>query len=80
MSLRAFTTVLRKELREGLRERRALIGGLLLGPLMGPAMLAIIMSFTLERSVDEGDKTVDLTVINGADAPQLMKFLRQRQI
>ncbi|MEJ2132154.1 MAG: hypothetical protein P8Y95_11175, partial [Gammaproteobacteria bacterium] len=76
----AFTTVLKKEILDSSRERRAMLSGLVFGPLFGPVMFATIMAFTVERSVDEGEEPIDVPVLNASYAPNLVAHLEQHLI
>jgi len=74
-----FPIVLRKELTETLRDRRAL-SLLLLFVLMYP----ILVGFMLQRQIDRATKPeregVELAVIGSEQAPTLMNQLRQRNV
>jgi sodium transport system permease protein len=74
-----FPIVLRKELAETLRDRRAL-SLLLLFVLMYP----ILVGFMLQRQIDRATKPeregVELAVIGSEQAPTLMNQLRQRNV
>lgn len=73
----AIATVLRKELRETLRDRRTVFSALLFGPLFGPILFAIMISLTLDRAVGEMDRRIELAVGGIEHAPNLVKFLTQ---
>ena len=51
--MRAILTVLRKEIRENLRERRTVISALLLGPVFVPLLFAGMLTLMLERNTDK---------------------------
>ena len=72
--------VFRKELTDSLRERRALATALLFGPLFGPVLFGIIVSFTIDRQVDEPSEPLEVPMVGGAQADNLMGYLRHHLI
>jgi sodium transport system permease protein len=78
--MRAVLTVFVKEFRENLRERRTLLSALILGPLLGPLLLAGGLTLRLERGVGESDRTLQLAVVHGDRAPNLLIFLREHGV
>jgi len=75
--LRSFWVVLHKEVREGFRDRRAVVTALffpLLGPLLLVAMLLLLSQST--RQADE--KGVEIHVAGRDHAPNLVAFLEQQ--
>ena len=79
MNAKAVVTVLTKEVRDTLRDRRAVISSLS-GALFGPLLFAVIMNFAVERTIDEGESTIEIPVLNAADAPNLIAYLGQHLI
>ena len=77
--MKAILTVLTKEVRDTLRDRRAVISSLS-GALFGPVLFAVMMNFTVERTIDEGEDTIEIPVLNAADAPNLVAYLAQHLI
>ncbi|MFZ2506969.1 MAG: ABC transporter permease [Steroidobacteraceae bacterium] len=70
-------TVMLKELRESLRDRRTLLTSLVLGPVFAPLFFILIMKLALARSVASQDEMVPLTVANAGAAPNLVQQLRE---
>jgi sodium transport system permease protein len=70
-------TVMRKELRESLRDRRTLVNSLLLGPVLAPLFFLLILKLALARSVATQDEAAPVTVVNAAAAPNLVQALRE---
>ncbi len=64
--------VLKKELTEGLRDRRAL-GSLLVFPLLGPVLVSLMLSTLVERATTE--HPIRLPVVGAEYAPGLMRYL-----
>ena len=77
---RAIATVLLKELRETLRDRRTMFSALLFGPLFGPLLFAIMIALTLDRAVGELDRTVEVAVGGMERAPNLVHFLEENGV
>jgi sodium transport system permease protein len=73
--MRAILTVLRKEIRENLRERRTVISALLLGPVFVPLLFAGMLTIMLERNTAEADRPLLIAVAHGERAPNLIGFL-----
>ncbi|MGH8130216.1 MAG: ABC transporter permease [Steroidobacteraceae bacterium] len=70
-------TVMLKELRESLRDRRTLLTSLLLGPVFAPLFFILVLKLALARSVESLDEITPLTVANAAAAPNLVQQLRE---
>lgn len=77
--MNAVRTVSVKEVRDTLRDRRAVISSLS-GALFGPALFAVIMNFTVERTIDEGEDAIEIPILNAAEAPNLVAYLAQHMI
>jgi sodium transport system permease protein len=78
--MRSVLTVLRKELRENLRDRRTLVSALLFGTLLMPLLVALLVNLTVHRSQDQDNKSVTLAVVHAERAPNLLADLRQYRI
>ena len=76
----ALATVVGKELRETLRDRRTVLSALLLGPLLGPVLFSVMISLTLDRAVGELDRTIEIAVGGIERAPNLMTFLNENGV
>jgi sodium transport system permease protein len=73
---RSLWVVLSKELREGLRDRKALVTALFF-PVLGP-VLVIVMLFLVSDSTRKADeKGVEIPVAGRQNAPNLVAFLEQ---
>lgn len=70
-------TVMRKEVRETLRDRRTLMTSLVLGPIFAPLFFILILKLALSRSVATQDELTPVTVANAAAAPNLVQQLRE---
>jgi sodium transport system permease protein len=78
--MRTIITVFLKELIDNLRDRRTLASALLLGPIFGPVMFAFVINLSIERSLDDAERPMDLPVIGQEHAPNLMRYLSSRNI
>lgn len=73
----AIRTVMQKEVRETLRDRRTLMTSLVLGPIFAPLFFILILKLALSRSVASQDELTPVTVANAAAAPNLVQQLRE---
>lgn len=71
--------VMKKELSEALRDRRTL-GMLLMLTLLYPAMVGFMLHTIIERGTRTEKAGIDLVVIGGAQAPNLLTQLRQNNV
>jgi sodium transport system permease protein len=74
-----FPIVLRKELKETLRDRRAL-SLLLLFVLMYPLLVGVVLQRQIDRATRPEREGVEIAVIGSEQAPTLMNQLRQRNV
>lgn len=74
-----FMVVFWKELRETLRDKRAL-GLLVMFTLMYPLMLGYLLQQQISRATKPEREGIDLAVIGAAQAPTLMSQLKQKNI
>ena len=72
--------VFRKEFVDSLRERRAVVSALVFGPLLGPVLFAVLTSYAVRLQIDEAVQPVEVPVIAGRGAENLMAHLYRRQI
>ncbi|HTB67850.1 MAG TPA: ABC transporter permease [Steroidobacteraceae bacterium] len=73
-------TVLRKELRENLRDRRSVISALILSAVLTPLVVALLVNLTVRRGQNQDNQPVTLAVVHGERAPNLLADLRQYRI
>ena len=72
--------VFRKEFVDSARERRALISALAFGPLFGPVLFTIVVSFTVSLQVDGVSEPLEIGIVGGDSAPNLIAHLGRRLI
>lgn len=70
--------VFRKEVRENVRDRRALFNSLLLGPLLFPLLFVGMMWFLESAEQERAEQTLELPVVGAKYAPSLLRFLEQQ--
>ena len=78
--MRTLLTVFAKEVVDNFRDRRTLASALLMGPLFGPMLFAFVISLSIERSLDDLDRSLEVPVIGQEHAPNLMDYLRSHNI
>jgi sodium transport system permease protein len=78
--MRPLFTVLRKELRENLRDRRTFMSALVIGTVLMPLVVGMLVNLTVRRGQSQDNRPVSLAVIHGERAPGLVSQLRQYRI
>ncbi len=78
--MRTVLTVFVKEVLENLRDRRTLASALVMGPIFGPILFAFMINLSIERSVEDVERTLELPVIGQEHAPNLVRYLNGRNI
>jgi sodium transport system permease protein len=78
--MRTLIVVFLKEIIDNLRDRRTLASALIMGPIFGPVLFAFVINLSIERSLDNADRPMDLAVIGQERAPNLLRYLTSRNI
>ena len=78
--MRGLGTVFRKEVRENVRDRRALFNSLLLGPLLFPLLFVGMMWLISSAEQERAEQPLELPVIGAEHAPSLMRYLEQQGV
>jgi sodium transport system permease protein len=73
-------TVLRKELRENLRERRSIVTVLIFSAVLMPLFVALLVNLVVHRGLNQDNQPVTVAVVHGERAPNLLADLRQYRI
>ena len=73
-------TVFAKEVVDNFRDRRTLASALLMGPLFGPILFAFVINLSIERSLSDVEKTLEVPVIGAEHAPNLIRYLESRNL
>jgi sodium transport system permease protein len=78
--VRTLLTVFAKEVLDNFRDRRTLVSALLMGPLFGPILFAFVINLSIERSLSDIEKVLELPVLGAEYAPNLGRYLRSKNI
>ncbi len=78
--IRVLFTVFAKEVLDNIRDRRTLASALLMGPLFGPLLFAFVINLSIERSLSDVEKTLQVPVIGAEHAPNLVRYLESRNL
>ena len=78
--IRVLFTVFAKEVLDNFRDRRTLASALLMGPLFGPILFAFVINLSIERSLSDVEKTLDVPVIGAEHAPNLVRYLESNNL
>ena len=73
-------TVFLKEVLDNIRDRRTLSTSLIMGPIFGPILFSVVINLSIERSLDDAQKTLELPVIGAEHAPNLVDYLVSKNI
>lgn len=71
--------VMRKEVVDNLRDRRALLGAVLY-PLLGPVLMIVLLTVVGRTFSEQGEKPLELPVVGAEHAPDLIAFLRRNEV
>ena len=69
-----------KEVLDNVRDRRTLSTSLIMGPIFGPILFSVVINLSIERSLDDAQKTLELPVIGVEHAPNLVDYLVSKNI
>jgi sodium transport system permease protein len=78
--MKTIWTVAKKELVDLFRDRRTMLLGLLMGPIVIPALILGMGSMAEKKARTQLESTLELPVIGAEHAPNLIKFLKGRNI
>ena len=74
------TTVWFKEVRDNLRDRRAMFNVLVLGPVLSPVLIFALFWFGAKKEEERAMETLELPVIGAEHAPNLVDYLAQQGV
>jgi len=74
------SVVYRKEIRENLRDRRALFNSVLLGPILFPILFIGLAYFAGSKQQENAEKILEIPIIGAEYAPNLVSFLEQQGV
>jgi len=73
-------TVLKKEILENLRDRRAAFNSLLLGPILFPFLIIGLSYLSVSTQEERAEETLEVPVVGATLAPNLVAFLDQQGV
>jgi len=71
-------TVFKKEVRENIRDRKAVFNSILLGPLLFPLLFIGLAWFGASKQMERAEQTLEVPVVGAEYAPNLVTFLEQQ--
>lgn len=78
--MRGLTTVFHKEVRENLRDRRAVFNSILLGPILFPILFIGLAWFGASKQQERAEKILEVPVVGAEHAPNLVGFMEQQGV
>ncbi len=78
--MKGLLTVLRKEVVENLRDRRAAFNSLLLGPILFPFLIIGMSYLSISKQEERAEETLELPVVGAEHAANLLGFLEQQGV
>jgi sodium transport system permease protein len=76
----AWQVVFLKEVRENLRDKRAIISTFVYGTLLGPVLFAGMIGLLISVMLERAEKPLQLPVIGAENAPNLIAFLKSQDV
>ena len=74
------SVVYMKEIRENLRDRRALFSSVLLGPILFPILFIGLAYFAGSKQQENAERILEIPIIGAEHAPNLVSFLEQQGV
>ncbi|MDX1460595.1 MAG: ABC transporter permease [Xanthomonadales bacterium] len=78
--MRGLFTVFKKEVRENLRDRKALFNSILLGPILFPILFIGLAWFGTSKQIERAEQALEVPVVGAEHAPNLVGFLEQQGV
>lgn len=76
--MRGLFTVFKKEVRENLRDRKAVFNSVLLGPVLFPVLFIGLAYFATSKQMERAEQVLEVPVVGAEHAPNLVNFLEQQ--
>jgi sodium transport system permease protein len=76
--MRGLFTVFKKEVRENIRDRKALFNSVFLGPLLFPAIFIGLAYFATSKQIERAEQVLEVPVVGAEHAPNLINYLEQQ--
>ncbi|UTW45779.1 ABC transporter permease [bacterium SCSIO 12696] len=78
--MRAMWTVALKEIKDNLRDRRALTSSLLFGPLIGPLVMTLMLTTISQQAQEKAQAPLQLPIVGVEYAQNLVAFLKRQGV
>jgi sodium transport system permease protein len=78
--MRGLLTVFGKEIRENLRDRKAVFNSLLLGPILFPILFIGLAWFGASKQMERAEQVLEVPVVGAQHAPNLVGFMEQQGV
>jgi sodium transport system permease protein len=78
--MNGLVTVLGKEIRENLRDRKAVFNSLLLGPILFPILFIGLAWFSASKQMERAEQVLEVPVVGREHAPNLVAYLEQQGV
>ena len=78
--MRGLLTVFKKEVRENLRDRKAVFNSILLGPILFPLLFIGLAWFGTTKQIERAEQVLEIPVVGAEHAPNLLVFLEQQGV
>ena len=76
--MRGILVVLKKEIRENLRDRKAVFNSLLLAPILFPVLLIGMTWLGTSAQTERAERVLEVPVVGAEQAPNLIRYLKQQ--
>ena len=76
--MKGLSTVFRKEVRENLRDRKAVFNSLLMGPILFPVLFIGLSYFAVSKQMERAEQLLEVPVVGAEHAPNLVRYLEQQ--
>jgi sodium transport system permease protein len=76
--MRGLVTVFKKEVRENLRDRKAVFNSVLLPPLLFPVLFIGLAYFATSKQIERAEQVLEVPVVGAEYAPNLVDYLQQQ--
>ena len=76
--MKGLFTVFKKEVRENLRDRKAVFNSLLMGPILFPVLFIGLSYFAVSKQMERAEQLLEVPVVGAEHAPNLVRYLEQQ--
>ncbi len=76
--MKGLLTVFKKEVRENLRDRKAVFNSLLMGPILFPILFIGLSYFAVSKQMERAEALLEVPIVGAEHAPNLVRYLEQQ--